>query len=339
MKKVALLLIAMFVMIGSYSIVIPGREEPAPKLATLPTASAASITTVSAAQVDNIYVDGQKIVLDQSSVMVNGSTLVPLRSLFTQMGIQVSWNQESEEIKLSNDAAVKKMVPGESSAVVNGSTVKLTAKSMISNNTTYIPLRFIAESFGYLVGYDKLSRSISISTAPYRVGTVTYIVDGDTFDVQFADKTTERIRLIGVNTPESTEAAGIEAGGKEASAFTKEKDLKQKVYVTKDTSDDVYGRTLAYVHLTSGEFINATLVSEGYAKTMVVAPNTKWKSYFADLQKGAQGHERQLWDPNRYGQLDNAEANVLLDSLVAAGIHVDAVDLAHPISMSEQRHY
>lgn len=333
MKKIGLVLLGLFVMIASYTVVVPGKEAQPTKMTALTTAKAAT-STVSPSSVQ-IYVDGTKTDLDQSPVTVNGSTLVPLRSLFTKMGIKVAWDQENKEITVSNENAIIKMVPGATTATVNGKKVKLSATSLIENGTTYIPLRFIAESFDYIVGYDKGSRSISISTAPYRVGTVTYVVDGDTFDVEFSDKTKERIRLIGVNTPESTEAAGFEAGGKEASAFIKGIVLKQKVYVTKDTSNDIYGRTLAYVHMTSGEFINATLLSEGYGKTMAIAPNTKWKPYFDALQKSAQSNERQLWNPDLYGKLDKAEANAVLDTLSTAGINVNANSLSSPISIAE----
>lgn len=69
--------------------------------------------------------------------------------------------------------------------------------------------------------------------------TVSRVVDGDTF--QLSDRS--KVRLVGVNTPESTNRH--EQYGKEASNYTKTKLEGKKIWLQKDVSEtDRYGRLL-----------------------------------------------------------------------------------------------
>jgi micrococcal nuclease len=106
------------------------------------------------------------------------------------------------------------------------------------------------------------------------------VVDGDTF----VTTTGERVRLIGVDTPESTRGAD-ECFGREAAAALasmlpsgSEAELRFDVELL-----DRYDRTLAYVTNADGVFVNAELVASGYAEPMRIAPNTAYAEKFASL--------------------------------------------------------
>jgi micrococcal nuclease len=58
---------------------------------------------------------------------------------------------------------------------------------------------------------------------------------------------------------------------------------------------DQYGRTLSYVYLEDGTFINAELVKNGYAMIMTVPPNVKYADLFLELQIEARENNRGLW--------------------------------------------
>jgi micrococcal nuclease len=100
-------------------------------------------------------------------------------------------------------------------------------------------------------------------------------VDGDTVVVRIGN-TTETVRLLGVDTPETKHPTKpVECFGAEASARTAallppgtevrlERDLEPR---------DQYGRLLAYVHLDDGTLVNLVLVAEGYAAVLVIEPN------------------------------------------------------------------
>jgi micrococcal nuclease len=129
--------------------------------------------------------------------------------------------------------------------------------------------------------------------------TVTKIIDGDTF---WADNGTEKgikIRLIGVDAPESRKTFKKEVGyfGKEAKEYLKNLLTDEKVKLEFDvTKTDQYGRTLAYVYLEDGTFVNAELVKNGFAMVMTVPPNVKYADLFLKLQQDARETNRGLWN-------------------------------------------
>lgn len=107
---------------------------------------------------------------------------------------------------------------------------------------------------------------------------VTKVVDGDTFWVYDGSEKGLKIRLIGIDTPETVHPQkGVEYYGKEASDFAKSLLVGEKVKLEFDIDrTDRYGRTLAYVYLSDGTFLNAELVDKGYAHVMTVPPNVKY---------------------------------------------------------------
>ena len=116
---------------------------------------------------------------------------------------------------------------------------------------------------------------------PFRV---VRVVDGDTIIVDYNGQDT-RVRLIGVDTPESVhpDASRNTAAGESASAYTKALLTGKDVMLEFDEGRyDKYDRMLAYVYL-DGEMVNATLIEKGYADTMTIEPNTKYAEWFDEL--------------------------------------------------------
>lgn len=127
---------------------------------------------------------------------------------------------------------------------------------------------------------------------------VTKIVDGDTFWVDDGSTKGEKIRLIGVDAPESRRTGRKEIGyfGKEAKQYVTNLLKGKKVKLEFDVGRyDQYHRTLAYVYLEDGTFLNAELVKEGYAMVMTVPPNVKYAELFVRLQQEARENNRGLW--------------------------------------------
>lgn len=112
--------------------------------------------------------------------------------------------------------------------------------------------------------------------------TVLDIIDGDTIDVQFTDGREERVRYIGVNTPERGEPCYAEATRANA-ALVKE----QTVTLIKDTSEtDKNGRLLRYV-FAGNVFVNAELVRQGYAEAKRYPPDVAFAKDFETLEDEA----------------------------------------------------
>ncbi|MGH7197334.1 MAG: thermonuclease family protein [Candidatus Omnitrophota bacterium] len=136
--------------------------------------------------------------------------------------------------------------------------------------------------------------------------TVQRVIDGDTFKLTNG----ERVRLIGVDTPEAKlndklkrdakrtkqDAKTILALGLKSKEFSKKLLEGKRVRLEFDVQPrDRYGRLLAYVYLENGTFVNAKLLKEGFAQLMTVPPNVKHKDLFLKLQHEARENQRGHW--------------------------------------------
>ncbi|MEY7999430.1 thermonuclease family protein [Clostridium sp. Mt-5] len=140
--------------------------------------------------------------------------------------------------------------------------------------------------------------------------TVTHHTDGDTIGVTLENGQYEKVRFIGVNTPEST--TKHEQYGEEASNYTKSQLYGKTVYLESDVGNtDTYGRLLRYVwiepptEITEDEIrnkmFNAILAYNGYAEQMTVQPNVKYAEYFREFCASARENSRGLWTINPNG--------------------------------------
>jgi micrococcal nuclease len=104
----------------------------------------------------------------------------------------------------------------------------------------------------------------------YKINEVVKVVDGDTldvvFDVGFSMFCKQRVRLLGLDTPEThTSNEREKKMGLEAKAFVNSWISGQKGLIGKTTKDDKYGRILAMIYGDGGVCLNDELVSKGYA--------------------------------------------------------------------------
>lgn len=126
---------------------------------------------------------------------------------------------------------------------------------------------------------------------------VTRVVDGDTLDLE----TIGRVRLIGVDTPETVHPKKpVEYFGKEASKFLKDLVDGRKVKIEYDQANavknnlDKYERTLGYIYLEDGTFVNAAIIEKGYGHAYTSFP-FKHLDRFRSLEKEARETKRGLW--------------------------------------------
>jgi micrococcal nuclease len=123
------------------------------------------------------------------------------------------------------------------------------------------------------------------------------VVDGDTIRVRL-DGRTERVRYIGIDTPESVKpGTAVQCFAKRASAANAALVAGRSVRLVADVEErDRYGRLLAYVYREpDGAFVNARLVRDGYARTLTIAPNVAHARELADLARAARREHRGLW--------------------------------------------
>jgi micrococcal nuclease len=135
---------------------------------------------------------------------------------------------------------------------------------------------------------------------------VTSITDGDTIRARLsANGREERIRLIGIDTPERGDRCFTEA-----SAFTERKaPAGTRIWLEFDQERrDRYDRLLAYVWLTEprdrtgrslrDSLLNAKIVNKGWAEAYPYAPNTKYSGPFSNMERAARQADRGQWGAN-----------------------------------------
>ncbi|MCM8812916.1 MAG: thermonuclease family protein [Candidatus Omnitrophica bacterium] len=192
-----------------------------------------------------------------------------------------------------------------------------------------------AQTAGVRHGTDSTKTAVGFAVAipygkqyTYERVLVTGVIDGDTLKLENG----ERVRLIGIDTPESKKnkklkkdaaRAGaaendIVALGKEAAKFTTELVNKKYVRLEFDVQQrDKYERLLAYVYILdqykgrrpqvpagyylTGDkknpdlFLNATIIGSGYASQMTIPPNVRYAELFRKLYRQAREDNRGLW--------------------------------------------
>jgi micrococcal nuclease len=127
---------------------------------------------------------------------------------------------------------------------------------------------------------------------------VTKVIDGDTFWGNDAGLDEVRVRLLGIDAPESRKSEHKEVGyyGKESEDYLKALLSGKKVRLEYDVDKyDQYGRILAYVYLEDGTFVNAELIKNGYASVMTFPPNVKHADEFISLQRKARKNKAGMW--------------------------------------------
>jgi micrococcal nuclease len=121
------------------------------------------------------------------------------------------------------------------------------------------------------------------------------VVDGDTVVLAGG----ERVRYIGVDTPESVKpGAPVECFAKRAARANADLVAGREVELRYDAERrDRYGRLLAYVYVPgpSPVFVNAELVRRGFATPLTIPPNVAHAPQFARLARQARRAGRGLW--------------------------------------------
>lgn len=127
---------------------------------------------------------------------------------------------------------------------------------------------------------------------------VVKVVDGDTIDVDMNGRI-ERVRLIGINAPESVDPRRtVECFGIEASNYAKLVLSEKRVRLERDGSQqdrDSYDRLLRYVFLENGTNVNELIVREGYAYEYTYKFPYQYQKEFKQAEKDAKASGKGLW--------------------------------------------
>lgn len=109
-------------------------------------------------------VNGQKTTLSTPPVLLNNTTMVPLRFIADALKADLTWNTEDQSITLKYAGHSIKLSIDNRIVRIDNLSKTLEQPAVIMNNTTLVPLRFIAESLNQTVAFNDETKSIMITT-------------------------------------------------------------------------------------------------------------------------------------------------------------------------------
>ena len=167
-----------------------------------------------------------------------------------------------------------------------------------------------------VAGVAAASSSLLISSPAVRAEPVTVtalvlrVVDGDTIDIRDDNRGRLRVRVLGIDTPE-TKKPGFTVGcwGPEATEFAESTLLGQRVALVRDPTqdrNDRYGRTLAYLDKADGWDYSIEAARAGAAHSYIYQdqPVARYAAIAAAEQE-AVAAQRGLWGPPCYGNTES----------------------------------
>lgn len=114
----------------------------------------------------DVYINGVLQDFGQDAYIKNGTTFVPMRGIFEELGATVQYDTKSKKVTGVKNGKVIELTVGNKKAYIkdNGITtpVSLSHPPEIKNGSTMVPLRFISESLDASVKWDSASRTVEI---------------------------------------------------------------------------------------------------------------------------------------------------------------------------------
>lgn len=172
-----------------------------------------------------------------------------------------------------------------SEKAVNNPTVEGESTELASNN------EFVEEEPEVLIEVNGLYEYNLETLSEESLFTVSKIIDGDTLEVTDESGEILKIRLIGIDTPETKDPrSDVECFGTEASEKAIELLVGKNVYLLSDKSQDdkdKYDRYLRYVVREDGHFFNLNMIALGYANEYTYQVPYQFQSKFKEVESNA----------------------------------------------------
>jgi hypothetical protein len=130
-----------------------------------------------------IMIEGSIKSFNDTPIIMNGRILLPLRETLVSLGVKndeehIRWDQSTKLVYFVNDNDRVSLNVGRNIARVNGINVQLDTPPVIYKEKTYIPVRFVAQSLGKKVEWDKATSTVKIK------GAIVSNVKGDSWTVK-----------------------------------------------------------------------------------------------------------------------------------------------------------
>jgi len=109
-----------------------------------------------------VLLNGSPMTFDVPPQIISGSTMVPMRAIFNELGATVSWDGPTRTITATRGSDVVALTIGATHATFNGGSRPLNQPAVIVGGSTLVPLRFVSEALGANVRWDGATRTVAI---------------------------------------------------------------------------------------------------------------------------------------------------------------------------------
>jgi len=123
---------------------------------------ASSVSTTTTLSDISVILDGNRLGFDVPPVIIEGRTMVPMRTIFEALGATISWNADTRTIIAKTLDTIITLTIDNTTAIVNGLSKQLDQPAVIIDGRTLVPLRFVGEALGVIVNWYGRDRSVRI---------------------------------------------------------------------------------------------------------------------------------------------------------------------------------
>lgn len=125
--------------------------------------------------------NGGKKLLESSPLLSRGIPMLPVETVFKELGYVVKINAKDKSLSASKEGTVIQVKPDLDSAVVNDENVKLDVRTKIVDGKLYVPVSFLSAYSGFTVIWDASTKTVKINS----------VVKSDTGKILFYEKKTD----------------------------------------------------------------------------------------------------------------------------------------------------
>lgn len=152
-----------------------------------------------------VTVNGVASSLDVPAQILADRTMVPVRFVSETIGAEVGWDNTDRKVTITMGSRMVEAWVDKSEAKVNGQAVALDVPPRIVSDRTLVPLRFVSENLGLVVGWDNANRAVYVvsghadsvvlvrqfsfewSPVPLKAGTTLVVINLDSARHTFTD--------------------------------------------------------------------------------------------------------------------------------------------------------
>ena len=124
----------------------------------------AGSSAIAEEDVVSVMVNNEKVEFDQNPIILEGTTLVPIRAVFEKAGALVDWDGDTRTATLTKDDYKVTITVGDSVLYKNGESVPLSVSAIVYNDRILIPVRAIGEAMDFDINWDGFHSTVFVGT-------------------------------------------------------------------------------------------------------------------------------------------------------------------------------